>query len=212
MKRYRWLAVIIAFLIVSEFLYILSQKPIGYVRSAYKYHFKKFEESYLKNEYGLGLKHLQLGSWLKIYELNLIYPKIEMLPDNLGENLWPSRKYESEIEYRVEMEDMQSLGGEIDTVKLAKLLYKIGGQLDDGEAKMRLWLLATRLAPEWSYFHMEVVLLYSEKNDKEGAWNALDFCMKFKSPSIDCEEMKRAIHSGKSIESPGNYAQNITDI
>lgn len=89
---------------------------------------------------------------------------------------------------------------------LAKIYYHLGliayeKRLDDKAAFF--WQTAINLAPEWSYFHEEVINLYFSLGKPDLAQRAISFCQNFLHAKQSCQQA-----TGRTALSPVGYLEN----
>lgn len=84
--------------------------------------------------------------------------------------------------------DYRSLARQ-DATKWAKVYYQLGLiAYSNGDLNLipHFWKASTHLAPEWSYFHVELANFYLSQGNKDGATEAINFCLRFFFPKEHC--------------------------
>lgn len=77
-----------------------------------------------------------------------------------------------------------------DSIKWGKVYYTLGlsaHKNSEDQLVIPLWQTAIYLAPEWSYFHIELSNFYLIKGEREEAVARLDYCLQFKYPKSYCQ-------------------------
>lgn len=103
------------------------------------------------------------------------------------------------------------------SANLAKDLYSTGAFYLKNEANLEKtifwWSMARDILPEWSYFHLELVSLYSYSGQKEKAIEALNFCINFTTSAEHCSDyLKNDFHNLMFIYEPGYWQNEILKI
>lgn len=161
--------------------YYNPQKPMTYIELAKIFREKDDIHSSFKYLFG-ATQILMLGNTLDYSQMqNLNVSKIKLQFDVL--DLQKSNtKYIEQIDVtRTPFLDRQ----------LAKTYYFLGldaYQSGQPELTMPFWQVATYLAPEWSYFHLELANLFLSSGAAEKARTQLRFCMQFYHPKTFCQQ------------------------
>lgn len=72
---------------------------------------------------------------------------------------------------------------------LAKIFYRLGliaYQNNQKDLVAPLWITMVNLAPEWSYFQLELANYYLSINDLKNAKISIDYCTQFEFPETAC--------------------------
>ena len=92
--------------------------------------------------------------------------------------------------------------------QLGKISYEYG-EFDNA---VSLWESARMLAPEWSYFHVELANLYLTLGDSEKARAQIEYCLKFHFPQNHCREFLEGNIRSNSPEQVGTWEEKINEI
>lgn len=98
---------------------------------------------------------------------------------------------------------------------LAKVFYRLGLiAFRHSEMKLteNLWQTSVFLAPEWSYFHIELANLYLADGKTEVAKQKLDYCLNFKHPRGHCKNFMDEHITGETYEPVGFLSSTIQNL
>ncbi len=93
----------------------------------------------------------------------------------------------------------------------AKVYYQLGlfyyrkGQVEKTE---KYWQQAVQLAPQWSYFYLDLANFYAARGQKKQAKEVLQACLRFYNPRITCQNFLLSKHWQK----PGSWRAKIGEI
>ena len=77
---------------------------------------------------------------------------------------------------------------------------------------IHFWGIAAKLAPEWSYFHVELANYYLNTGDIEKATAYVEYCLNFHSPQEHCREfLKDNVETNTSLP-VGSWEDQINNI
>jgi len=99
-------------------------------------------------------------------------------------------------------------------IYLAKMYYLLGlsaykyGYIDTTES---FWLTAIYIAPEWSYFHVELANMYSLNGNDTTVKKTIDFCASFITAKDHCMRHYNQAAVQKTIKDVGFMKQTIID-
>ena len=211
-KKYTlfFILIFILLLFVSELIYALRNNTTIIA----SFYLKQAKYSAQKLRLQQTLKYLGKASEFKLKEVDQKYPDIAIetsvttpdFPDNPDLN-------ETYIDY-LESIDYDSLASLYES-KWAKPYYTLGLlAYRHGELKLTIlfWQTAINLAPEWSYFHVELANFYLTQNQLDKARNAINFCLNFHFPQNHCGQfLEKNIETG-SPEPIGFWEEQIKEI
>lgn len=177
---------IVAVLFLSEILYTLRNKP-SYLLPFY---LNQTRHAAQNSNIPKTLRNLERVSEMKLRELTKEYPQISLetqittppLPNN------PALKeayktYLQSLDYEALVKSYSS--------KFAKPYYYLGllaYRNNEPQLVVPFWQAAANLAPEWSYFHVELANFYLSRGLIDKAKETIDFCLKFKFPKEHCTQ------------------------
>lgn len=98
-------------------------------------------------------------------------------------------------------------------LNLAKLLYLSGLEAynnNELDLTISLWENASLLAPDWSYFHIELANLYLTYEEKNEAMEQIETCLKFRSAKEHCNQFSKTMEEQKL--DIGVFKKIISDI
>lgn len=176
------LAISILF-IASELIFQFRNNPnfkiIVYVYAA--------KTSTLISSPSIPLAFFENAAKIKIEGQTQKYPEIDFEKEITTPSLPKNEKL---------LKEYKNIINEIDNNKitnnygyLASFYYSLGlianKHKEDGLV-ISFWQNAARIAPEWSYFHIELVNYYLSKGDNINAKAKLEYCMQFNFPREHC--------------------------
>ncbi|HUS60173.1 MAG TPA: O-antigen ligase family protein [Nevskiaceae bacterium] len=169
------------------------------------FYFLLAEEFYKREENEKAAKMFQ-----KVVSLDPLSPtawqKLERIYERLGKEEKKIALYE-ELAEKIKFVEPESRF----QIFYARSLYKLGlyfyekGSLQKTEA---CWQEAARLAPQWSYFHLELADLYNYQGDFEKARKTLENCLQFYWPKEHCQ----GVLEREDWQEPGSWQEKILSI
>lgn len=193
----------------SELLYN-SKNNDNFRMSSYLYLTRLFAKT---RNLELSHKYLSKASEIRFSETIKKYPEIEFehpftIP-SLPENQGFQKQYLgllSNIDYK--------LLSSSDPKHLSKIFYQLGliaYENNDTEKVIPLWQTAVYLAPEWSYFHIELANYYLSEGMVEEAKDSLSYCLKFRHPKEHCQWYIENFLEKSSFDSVGFLETKIDE-
>lgn len=134
-----------------------------------------------------SVKHFE-----KAYEFRLEQLSYQNSQESKKEEFFPglpeNQMLVSEYKLVLESLELNKLTSSYDT--WGKVFYNLGLlAYKNGELNLVIpfWQKAVAIAPEWSYFHIELANYYLVDDQKDKATAQIDYCFKFKSPKSFCQ-------------------------
>ncbi|PJE67736.1 hypothetical protein COU95_00755, partial [Candidatus Shapirobacteria bacterium CG10_big_fil_rev_8_21_14_0_10_40_9] len=178
------------------------QDPSMHYWLADKYYFAgQLEKS--AQYYQKAIEYNPLDNWRLYQKLGKIYKQLgkqeekDVLYQFFGQNLEKSKILQKENE------------------ALAKDLYFIGEEyLKEGRERETVswWKKTTQVAPQWSYFHIDLASLYLSLDEQNRAEAVLNSCLTFYYPREHCQEYLERLSKGEDFEPPGYWRAKILAI
>ncbi len=108
--------------------------------------------------------------------------------------------------------DIQKISS-TEQIELSKIYYDLAllsfSQNEDKTGKLFLQN-AVYLSPDLGHYHVELANYYLLKAEKENANKEIDFCLKFPSPTDQCEEYKKDYFENDIKNDPGFLKEDLT--
>lgn len=205
----------ILLLILSEIVFsltnpsrILNKPPL--LVSYYLNRFARFND---KSEMQSALVYLGRAAEVKFKEVSQEYPELSIenpveipsLPEN-------NQLREAYVTY-LESVDTRQLA-ESHASFWAKPFYTLGllaYKHGETELVIPFWQTATTLAPEWSYFHIELANYYLFLGELDKAQKQIEDCSQFKSPKNHCLQFEKENVETDSFMPVGFWEEQIND-
>lgn len=200
----------IALLFLSELFYTIKNKPSSLV--PYNLALARIYSKMSNNQ--KSIMYLSKASSTKIKEVVNKYPgltfktsvAIPSLPDNQDlaqayNNLLQNLNY-NELEKTYPS-------------KWAKPFYDLGliaYKNNEPGLTIPFWERAVNLAPEWSYFHIELANFYLTQGKTDKARELIEFCLQFKFPEKHCREFLELNIKYETAMFVGYFEKQINDI
>lgn len=178
------LAAFVGLMFISEGIYVLRNNNEVKMRLYLNLSLLSARASKMK----FALTFLEKAADIKRSQLDKDYPQIEtnskLIVTSFTEN--------GEL-----LESYQQAFKNLDTAKLTssndswgKLFYNLGllaYKYNEPQLVDSLWQSAVNIAPEWSYFHIELANFYLSTDQKLKATESLGYCLKFNFPKNHCQ-------------------------
>ena len=162
----------------------------------------------------LALVHLQKAGKVEINYQRFQYPEFDL---NYSPHI-AFLSYSSQIS-NIYLQKLSSIKpqeiAQISSPGLAILFYELGllaSQHEETNLVTPFWESAVYLAPEWSYFHIELANSYLINNQASEAEKQLNFCFQFKYPREHCQEYMDENYHSQSPESIGFLKEKVGKI
>lgn len=201
-------------LIGSEIVYILNNGPSQIISSYTTYHLNRTQAFVQKSNIQQALNHLDKAAGSKLKEVDKKYPNLTLetsviiptLPDN-PDLIKAYLGFLRDIDY--------GYLKEIHASKWAKIYYLLGltaHKHNELDLVVPLWQIATNLAPEWSYLHVELANFYLTQGEIDKAHSQIEHCLQFHFPKKHCKQfMEENVETNSSV-SVGFWEKEINDI
>lgn len=201
-------------LIVSDIVYVLnndSSRIPGYYTA---YHLNRTQVLAQESNIQQALNHLDKAVGSKLKEVDKKYPNLTLetsmiipaLPDN-PDLIKAYLGFLREIDYDYLKESYVS--------KWAKIYYVLGltaHKHNELDLVVPLWQVAANLAPEWSYFHVELANFYLTQGEMDKAHSQIEHCMQFHFPQAHCRQFMEENVQTNLPEAVGSWEKQIKDI
>jgi len=142
-----------------------------------------------KSRVGPALIYLEKAANIRVSQLKKVYPNLE--------DITPEVPFIPNNEQLIESFKLILLSLDIQTLsqfkpeKLGKVFYTLGLAAYENKEPILvipLFQKAISLAPEWSYFHVELANFYVMMGQDQEAKNTLEKCFNFKNPKEHCQQ------------------------
>jgi hypothetical protein len=172
---------------LSEFIFIIRQNS----SISLKYYLLKSQVYANKGQLGKSLTYLQKAVEYKIKIQKQQYP--DLIPANfeVNVNILPENTELRETYLKQLQEISPKEFIEENPPELSRLTYLLGLQaylLDEVELIPSLWQASIYMAPQWSYFHVELANYYLSENEPSQAQEAIRICRNFEFSKDHCHE------------------------
>ncbi len=201
-------------LIGSDIVYILNNDPSRILSYYATYHLNKTQVFVQKSNIQQALKHLDKAAGSKLKEVNKKYPNLTLetsviipaLPDN-PDLIKVYSGFLRDIDYDYLKEIYAS--------KWARIYYLLGltaHEYNELDLVVPLWQVAVNLAPEWSYFHVELANFYLTQGETDKARSQIEHCLQFHFPRVHCRQFMEENVQTNSPETIGSWEKQIKNI
>lgn len=201
-------------LIGSDIIYILNNDPsriLGYYTT---YHLNRTQAFVKKSDIQQALYHLNKAAESKLKEVDNKYPDLTLetsvvipaLPNN-PDLIKAYLGSFQDIDYDYLKESYAN--------KWAKTYYLLGltaHEYNELDLVVPLWQIAASLAPEWSYFHVELANFYLTRGETDKAHSQIEHCLQFHFPQDHCRQFMEENVQTNSPEAIGSWEKQIKDI
>lgn len=177
---------IMALISTSELLYNFKNND-NFRMQSYLYLTRLFAKSRNLN---ISLKYLGKAAEIGFAETFKKYPEIEFEELAIPRSLPETQNLQNQYLDLLTQTDHKLLSS-TDSKHIGKLFYQLGlisFKNNEADKLIPLWQTAVYIAPEWSYFQVELANYYFSTGDKESAEKQLEFCQKFTFPKKHCSE------------------------
>jgi hypothetical protein len=99
--------------------------------------------------------------------------------------------------------------------KWAKIYYFLGltaHEYNELDLVVPFWQVAANLAPEWSYFHVELASFYLIQGEMDKAYSQIKHCLQFHFPQAHCRQFMEENVQTNSPETIGSWEKQIKNI
>lgn len=176
---------LLSLLLISEILYSLNSGR----QVLLSYYLNRANYSSKYSNPNLTLKFLARAAKIKLIELADSYPKDTIEVDIFTPNI-PDNYFQEELASYLNSLDYNSLAEASPSI-WGKYFYNIGliaSKNGESAVTADYWQIASYLAPEWSYFHIELANYYIHIGSGERAKTVLEYCLNFKSARQHCSD------------------------
>ena len=195
--------IVVVFIALSEVIYIIKNRPVYYVNFLSSYYITKVQSYSEKTNITKTFFFLEKAADLKISEQKKFYSGLipdydTKIPLDHLNNVTVYGKYTDYL-LTQNLDDL----AEYDSFNLARVFYMIGLMAyrnNQSEMIIPSWQTAIYLAPEWSYFHLELTNYYLYLGDIEKAKSKLDYCLEFSYPRQHCNNYLKKLNEEMVID------------
>ncbi|MFV1917598.1 MAG: hypothetical protein ACC618_03930, partial [Patescibacteria group bacterium] len=157
------------------------------------------------------LDNLRNNAAIRINEIDQRYPDISFKTVTSTQPLPQNPQLIKDYRQYLKTLNLDSLEQSF-TYQWAKPFYTLGllaYRNEELDLVAPFWQTASNLAPEWSYFHMELANFYLSQGEASKAQSQIDFCLQFQNPQEHCTQyLEENLQQGKT-ESVGFLASDV---
>lgn len=200
----------IALSFFSELIYTLRNRP---PRLA-SYYLKIVCFYSKRSDTQKAIRYFNKAAEVKIEEIGKNYPdlapKTSITPPSIPDNSYINQLYLSYLQ-NLNSDEL----GKVYPDKWAKHFYNLGLMAyrnNEPDITAPFWETAIYLAPEWSYFHVELANFYLIQGNANKAREQIEFCLQFQFANKHCREFLRENILTNSMEAVGIWEEQINKI